>query len=99
MEIPFPAWVIQDLLPIRLTILGGAKKLGKSYLIMQFCRDIVEDGGTVFYFAGEDTFSLHKERQMHTNFKGTEDYQFFAGREGQFSNPTKFYSHIEELLD
>jgi hypothetical protein len=99
MEIPPPAWVIQDLLPVGLTILGGAKKLGKSYLIMQFCRDIVEDGGTVFYFAGEDTFSLHKERQMHTNFKGTKDYQFFAGREGQFSNPTEFYSHIEKLLD
>ena len=58
MEIPKLDWFIPNLVPVGLSILGGPKKLGKSYLVLQFCQDIIADGGKVFYFAGEDTNAL-----------------------------------------
>ena len=30
MELPPPSWIIPELLPVGLTVLGGPKKLGKS---------------------------------------------------------------------
>ena len=38
MDIPPPEWLIPDKIPVGLTILGGPKKLGKSYLVMQFAK-------------------------------------------------------------
>ena len=98
MDIPPPEWLIPDLLPVGLTILGGPKKLGKSYLVMQFAKQLVEDGHAVFYFAGEDTYQLHKERQQHVGLEASDDYQFVAGRTEHFSSPNTFYENISEAL-
>ena len=94
MDIPPPEWLIPDLLPVGLTILGGPKKLGKSYLVMQFARQLVEDGYTVFYFAGEDTYHLHKERQKDVGLEASDNYQFVAGRTEYFASPDTFYDSI-----
>ena len=98
MDIPPPEWLIPDLLPVGLTILGGPKKLGKSYLVLQFARQLVEDGYTVFYFAGEDTYHLHKERQKDVGLEASDNYQFVAGRTEYFSSPDTFYDSISEAL-
>ena len=98
MDIPPPEWLIKDLLPVGLTILGGPKKLGKSYLVMQFAKELVEDEYPVFYFAGEDTYHLHKERQKQVGLEASNDYQFVAGRTEHFSSPETFYKNISEAL-
>ena len=99
MPIPEPEWIIPDLLPVGLTILGGPKKLGKSYLLMQFARQIIEEGNNVFYFAGEDTYQLHKLRQRQTGLPDSDAYQFVAGRIEHYSSPKNFYKYLQETLD
>ena len=98
MDIPPPKWMIPDLMPVGLTILGGPKKLGKSYLVMQFAKQLVEDGYPIFNFAGEDTLNLHKERQKHVGLGASDDYQFVAGRTEYFASPDTFYDSITEAL-
>ena len=98
MELPPPSWIIPELLPVGLTVLGGPKKLGKSYMVMQFCRDIVNNGGRVFDFAGEDTHALHKQRQEHVGLAASANYQYVAGREDLFAAPKDFFDAISELL-
>ena len=98
MDIPEPPWLIKDLLPIGLTILGGPQKLGKSYLLMQFSREIIENGNDVFYYAGEDSYHLHKLRQRQTGLSASDKYQFVAGRAESFSSPDTFYQRLSETL-
>jgi len=98
MDIPEPPWLIKDILPLGLTVLGGPKKLGKSYLVIQFAKQIVEQGHPVFYFAGEDTYHLHKLRQKQVGLEATSEYQFVAGRKDHFSPPDKFYDNVSEAL-
>ena len=74
MVIPAPDWMLQDFVPVGLSIPGGPKKLGKSYLVMQRCKEIVLEGGSFFYFADEDTHALHQMRQTQTDFPITSDY-------------------------
>mgnify|MGYP002832115790 CR=1 FL=1 len=98
MDIPPPKWMIPDLIPVGLTILGGPKKLGKSYLVMQFAKQLVEDGYPIFNFAGEDALDLHKERQKHVGLGASDDYQFVAGRTEYFASQENFYDSISEVL-
>ena len=98
MDIPPPEWLIPDLLPVGLTILGGPKKLGKSYLVMQFAEQLVKDGYPIFNFAGEDTYHIQKERQEHVGLRASDDYQFVAGRTEYFASPDTFYDSISEVL-
>ena len=98
MNIPEPPWLIPDILPVGLTILGGPKKLGKSYLVMQFAKQIIDQGQPVFYYAGEDTFHLHKQRQKQIGLGASDAYQFTAGRVDHFSSRDKFYDHVSETL-
>tara|TARA_B100001057_G_scaffold451020_1_gene493615 strand:- start:76 stop:1053 length:978 start_codon:yes stop_codon:yes gene_type:complete len=98
MDIPEPPWLIKDILPLGLTVLGGPKKLGKSYLVIQFAKQIVEQGHPVFYFAGEDSYHLHKLRQKQVGLEATSEYQFVAGRKDYFSSPDKFYDNVSEVL-
>lgn len=99
MEVPKLDWFIPNLVPVGLSILGGPKKMGKSYLVLQFCRDIILDGGSVYYFAGEDTNALQKARHEVLNFEDTNKFQFHPGRHGQFASPQEFRSKIEQMLD
>lgn len=99
MEITPTQWVLDDFLPVGLTILGGPKKLGKSFLLMQFARDLLAEGKRVFYYAGEDSHSLHKERQAHVGIQASADYQYIAGREDFFCEPSKFLENLETILE
>ena len=99
MEIPKLDWFLPNLVPVGLSILGGPKKLGKSYLVLQFCKDILADGCKVFYFAGEDTNTLQKARYEILNFEDTKNFQYHPGRHGEFASPQLFRSKIEEMLN
>jgi len=99
MEVPKLDWFIPNFVPVGLSILGGPKKLGKSYLVLQFCQDIIADGGKVFYFAGEDTNALQKDRHKILNFEDTKNFQYHPGRHGQFASPQAFRSKVEQMLD
>ena len=57
---------------------------------MQWRKEIVSEGGSVFYFAGEDTHALHKMRQTQMDFPITSDYQYIAGRDDEFASPGEF---------
>ena len=98
MPIPEPEWLIPDLLPVGLTVLAGARKLGKSYLLMQFARQIIEEGNDLFYYAGEDTYHLHKLRQPQTGLQHTDAYQFIAGRVEHYSTAEKFYIDVSRTV-
>lgn len=99
MEITPTQWVLDDFLPVGLTILGGPKKLGKSFLLMQFAHDLLAEGKRVFYYAGEDSHALHKERQAHVGIQASADYQYIAGREDFFCEPSKFLENLETILE
>ena len=49
------------LLPAGLALLAGEPKIGKSYYLLKLAKDITENGGKVFYFAGEDSSYLLAE--------------------------------------
>ena len=98
MDIEKPSWLIDNLMPVGLTILGGPKKLGKSYLVMQFAKQIIDAEHHVFYFAGEETFEVHKERQEQVGIQPTAGYQFVAGRQSHFATPENFFESISEIL-
>jgi len=70
---PEPAWAVPELLPVGLAILGGAPKLGKSFLALQMAQAKAAGGyvlgqrveqGPVLYLALEDTERRLKERMQ-----------------------------------
>lgn len=63
-EFPEPVWAVPGLLPVGLTILAGAPKIGKSFLALQIALSVATGGrvfgepiakGCVLYLALEDT--------------------------------------------
>jgi len=64
LELPIPAadWVVDDLLPTGLSLIGGVPKIGKSYFILKLIKDITCNGGKAFYMAGEDRNWLLQSR-------------------------------------
>ena len=77
MNLPEPRWIIKDLLPQGLTILAGAPKVGKSWLVQHLCLAISEGGkalnhfdcntGEVLSLALEDTPQRFKKRMQILN--------------------------------
>jgi len=68
---PEPVWAIPGLLPVGLTILAGAPKVGKSWLALQIAQAVASGGmifnlrverGSVLYLALEDPPRRLKER-------------------------------------
>jgi hypothetical protein len=62
-DFPEPAWLIPDLIPVGLTILGGKRKIGKSWLALQIACAVATGGkvlgqdvdrARVLYLALED---------------------------------------------
>ena len=66
-EIPEVKWVIPQLLPAGLALLAGPPKVGKSYLQVKLGKDIINGGGRVFYYAGEDSYYLLRTRLKQLN--------------------------------
>lgn len=73
-EHPPVHWIVKDILPEGLTILGGKPKCGKSWLVFNLCLSVSAgehaldkfrtEKGTVFYLALEDTDRRINQRQM-----------------------------------
>jgi len=73
MDLPATKFVIKDLLPQGLTIIGGAPKVGKSWLMLDWCVRIAKGEtiwnfpttkGTTLYVSLEDTASRLQERLL-----------------------------------
>ena len=73
MDLPATKFVIKDLLPQGLAIIGGAPKVGKSWLMLDWCVRIANGEtiwnfptmkGTTLYVSLEDTASRLQERLM-----------------------------------
>ena len=73
MDLPATKFVIKDLLPQGLAIIGGAPKVGKSWLMLDWCVRIAKGEtiwnfptmkGTTLYVSLEDTASRLQERLM-----------------------------------
>ena len=73
MDLPATKFVIKDLLPQGLAIIGGAPKVGKSWLILDWCVRIAKGEtiwnfsttkGTTLYVSLEDTASRLQERLL-----------------------------------
>ncbi len=73
MDLPATKFVIKDLLPQGLAIIGGAPKVGKSWLMLDWCVRIAKGEtiwnfpttkGTTLYVSLEDTASRLQERLL-----------------------------------
>jgi len=98
LEIPEVKWVIPKLLPAGLALLAGPPKVGKSYLQLKLGKDIINDGGKVFYYAGEDSHYLLRTRLNQLGMGECKDFFFHCGREGLFAKPNEFYDSIANML-
>ena len=63
---------------------------------MHWCKEIVLEGGSVFYFADENTHALYQMRQTQMDFPIT-DYQYFTDRDDEFASPGEFFSSSRKL--
>jgi len=98
LEIPEVKWVIPKLLPAGLALLAGPPKVGKSYLQLKLGKDIINGGGKVFYYAGEDSHYLLRTRLNQLGMGECKDFFFHCGREGLFAKPNEFYDSIANML-
>ena len=89
LEIPEINWVIPKLLPAGLALLAGEPKIGKSYFLLKLAKDITENGGKVFYFAGEDSSYLLQKRLKELDLDVGEDLIVHCGRDTLLSEPRK----------
>jgi hypothetical protein len=95
-----PRWAIPNLLPVGLTILAGAPKLGKSWLALQIAHAVAAGGialgakverGAVLYLALEDSPRRLKERMLKQSWTRGLDADFltigeFAKQVGDLKN-------------
>ena len=98
LEIPEVKWVIPKLLPAGLALLAGPPKVGKSYLQLKLGKDIINGGGKVFYYAGEDSHYLLRTRLNQLGMGECKDFFFHCGREGLFAKPNEFYDNVANML-
>jgi len=99
LEIPEVKWVIPKLLPAGLALLAGPPKVGKSYLQLKLGKDIINGGGKVFYYAGEDSHYLLRTRLNQLGMGECKDFFFHCGREGLFAKPNEFHDKIAGMLN
>lgn len=80
-----PKWIIPDLFPAGLSILGGRPKMGKSYFMLQTASAVGSGGivlnkvvekGRVLYLALEDSASRLKKRIMEMGIPADTDITF-----------------------
>ena len=84
-EFPEPKWIIPDLLPAGLSILGGRPKMGKSYFMLQTACAVGSGGkilnrdvekGRVLYLALEDSAGRLKKRIREMGIPADTDITF-----------------------
>lgn len=98
MELPTTKWVIANLIPAGLSLLAGPPKIGKSYLLLKLAKDITDEGGTVFYFAGEDSLALLQSRMKQLGIEGNDRLCIVCGRDGQLAKPNEYLQKIRQLM-
>lgn len=100
MSLPIPEveWLIPNLLPAGLALLAGPPKVGKSYLLLKFAKEVIKAGGKAFYFAGEDSHYLLRSRLVQLGLQDSEDLMHHCGREALFAKPDQFLEKIESAL-
>jgi len=99
LEIPEVKWVIPKLLPAGLVLLAGPPKVGKSYLQLKLGKDIINGGGKVFYYAGEDSHYLLRTRLNQLGMGECKNFFFHCGRESLFAKPNEFHDKIAGMLN
>ena len=98
MKLPPVNWVIPNLLHAGLSLIAGAPKIGKSYLLLKLAKDIIKCGGSVFYFAGEDSRFLLQSRMQQLAIAPTNNLFVFCGRDGQLALPNEYLEKIDQIL-
>lgn len=97
LHIPETDWIVPDLIPAGLSLIGGAPKVGKSYFILKLTKDILNNGGNIFYLAGEDSDGLLQSRLKQLGLSGT-DLVHHRGREGPLVSPGHYLAAIDDIL-
>ena len=62
-------------------------------------KDIINGGGKVFYYAGEDSYYLLQSPLKQLGMEECKDLFVHCGREGLFAKPNEFYDKIAEVLN
>jgi len=95
---PEPIWAVPGILPVGLSILAGAPKIGKSWLALQIAQSIAAGGivfdhkvvaGPVLYLALEDPLRRLKERMNKQGWP--------AGLDAEFMAVGNFYDRVGDL--
>jgi hypothetical protein len=94
-ELPPPEWVLQDMLPIGLTLLAGAPKVGKSWFALDLARQIVNAGHECLYLSLEDNERRLKARLECLSISPNKRLKMLAG----LSNETPFPKGDEAISE
>ncbi|MBT5001210.1 MAG: AAA family ATPase [Tateyamaria sp.] len=97
LPIPETDWIVPDLIPAGLSLIGGAPKVGKSYFILKLTKDILNDGGNIFYLAGEDSDGGLQFRLKQLGVSGN-DLVHHRGREGQLVSQGHYLKTMDDIL-
>lgn len=97
LPIPEADWLVPELIPTGLSLIGGAPKVGKSYFILKLAKDIFASGGRIFYLAGEDSDGGLQSRLKQLDVSGT-DLVHHRGRESQLASPAHYLATIDDIL-
>ena len=98
LKLPPVKWAIKNLLPAGLSLLAGPPKIGKSYLLLTLAKDILKQGGSVFYFAGEDSRFLLQSRLRQLEIEPSDDLCLICGRDGSLAKPNEYLDRVEIIL-
>jgi len=98
LKLPPIKWAIKDLLPAGLSLLAGPPKIGKSYLLLSLAKDILKQGGSVFYFAGEDSRFLLQSRLRQLEIEPSDDLCLICGRDGSLAKPNEYLDKVDLIL-
>lgn len=97
-DYPEPVWAVPGLLPVGLSILAGAPKVGKSWLALQVAQSVASGGivfdhkvdiGPVLYLALEDPPRRLQERMNKQNWS--------KGLDADFMTVGNFYDRVGDL--
>lgn len=95
-DLPETPWIVPDLLPVGLTILGGRPKVGKSWLLLQLacavgCGGRIFDRkiepGKVLYLALEDSTRRLKDRALKMNIPRNADIDIMQEWRSFYKSP------------
>lgn len=97
LPIPEPDWIVPDRIPVCLSLIGGAPKVGKSYFALKLTKDVLEAGGRVLYFAGEDSDAGLQFRLKKLSISGG-DLIHHRGRQTQLAAPGQYLKIVHDIL-